>query len=169
MPKSATADYLDRYPKLSINTYRDDLRRISKAGQTPTFNLNYTHKGKHYQYDVAVTTTPCNYGNCRYWWSCPNCHKRVGVLYKAGLYVCRHCLGLNYHSQHQHTYQRPDNRMERIRNRLDWHNNPYSKPKGMHRKTFKKLFMEYHEIEDYYMSCLNRFDAITNIKRRKRD
>lgn len=168
MPKTATADYLDRYPKLSIKAYRDELRKIAKAGQTPIFNLNYTHNGKQYEYSIQLTGTPCHYGGLRYWWNCPNCHKRVGVLYKAGLYVCRHCLGLNYYSQHQHTYQRPDSRMESIRKRLDWENNPYKKPKGMHYKTYERLFNEYHDIEDYYMNCLTMFDGITDIKRLKK-
>lgn len=167
MPKTATADYLDRYPKVSISTYKDDLRRITDAGQTPTFKLDYTLSGKQYKYSIQVTSTPCHYGGLRYWWNCPNCHKRVGVLYRAGLYVCRHCLGLNYYSQHKHTYQRPDSRMEAIRKRLDWHNNPYRKPKGMHYKTYKRLFMEYHDIEEYYLSCLTMFDSVTSVKRYK--
>ena len=168
MPKYATADCLDRYSKLSITAYRDELRQATKQGQVTSFKMTYSHNGRDYDYAINILTSSCHYGGVRYWWQCPKCHRRVGVLYKAGLYVCRHCLGLNYHSQHQHTYQRPDNRMESIRRRLNWHKNPYSKPKGMHHKTFEKLFMEYHEIEDYYMSCLTRFDGITDIKRKKR-
>ena len=90
----------------------------------------------------------------------------VGVLYRAGLYVCRHCLGLNYYSQHQHTYQRPNNRMEAIRKRLDWHNTPYRKPQGMHHKTFERLIDEYHELEEYYLSCLTMFGIVTSVRRK---
>lgn len=54
-------------------------------------------------YLVQLTTTPCNFGGVRYWFTCPfqtggiACGKRVGVLYKKGKYFgCRHCQDLTY-------------------------------------------------------------------------
>jgi len=57
--------------------------------------------------------------------------------------------------------------MQAIRKRLKWHENPYRKPKGMHYETYNRLFTEYHDIEDYYMSCLTKFDGVTSVKRMK--
>ena len=50
--------------------------------------------------DVRLTTTPCHYGNLRYWFVCPRCHERVGVLYLAeSCIACRRCHNLTYKSK----------------------------------------------------------------------
>jgi hypothetical protein len=53
---------------------------------------------------VSLTTTPCNYGGERYWFECPSCYTRVGVLYLAPGDVhfgCRHCNNLTYRSRNR--------------------------------------------------------------------
>lgn len=51
-------------------------------------------------HDVRLTASPCNYGNSRYWFICPRCQKRVGVLYLSGSSIaCRHCHDLTYKSK----------------------------------------------------------------------
>jgi hypothetical protein len=53
-----------------------------------TANLDYT---------VRVTATPCYYGNVRYWFHCPGCDRRCGVLYQKGThFACRSCHKLTY-------------------------------------------------------------------------
>lgn len=54
-------------------------------------------------YKISLTTTPCHFGNQRYWFECPlmrnglRCHGRSGTLYKIGdLFGCRHCCDLTY-------------------------------------------------------------------------
>lgn len=66
----------------------------------------YTEEKKDFDYKIPLTTTPCNYGGKRYWFTCPwfkngnYCGKRVGVLYKDGDYfACRHCYNLTYSSR----------------------------------------------------------------------
>jgi len=61
---------------------------------------------KSFDYKIPLTTTPCNYGGKRYWFTCPwykngvYCGRRVGVLYKDGDYfACRHCYNLTYSSR----------------------------------------------------------------------
>lgn len=57
---------------------------------------------KIFDYRAGFTTTPCNYGGERYWFLCPLCYRRVGVLYKKGDYFrCRHCHDLTYASKNQ--------------------------------------------------------------------
>jgi hypothetical protein len=51
------------------------------------------------EYDVFLNTTKTGFGGTRYWFSCPLCHKRSGVLYKhpvSQILGCRECLNLDY-------------------------------------------------------------------------
>lgn len=66
----------------------------------------HTEEKKKFDYKIPLTTTPCNYGGKRYWFTCPwyksnnYCGKRVGTLYKDGDYfACRHCYNLTYSSR----------------------------------------------------------------------
>ncbi len=59
-----------------------------------------------YDYEVSLVTTPCNFGGVRYWFGCPLCGRRVGVLYMAPgdtKFYCRHCNNLSYHSRNRCT------------------------------------------------------------------
>jgi hypothetical protein len=77
-------------------------------GQEKYMNFEYvvtdrdTSVKKDYNYNVAVITTPCHFGNSRYWFECPNfnCKKRVAMLFGyRGVFVCRHCVNLTYNSR----------------------------------------------------------------------
>ncbi len=49
--------------------------------------------------DIGVTCTRCNFGGLRFWFVCPQCNNRVGVLYKNPIseaILCRKCHGLSY-------------------------------------------------------------------------
>lgn len=92
----------------------------SNIGFTVTINgsegdnikLQYSHTSretgekKSMDYEVELTTTPCNYGGKRYWFICPltkngrRCGRRVGVLYSIGKWFgCRHCGEIAYDAQ----------------------------------------------------------------------
>ena len=48
---------------------------------------------------VRIVSTRCNYGGLRAWFVCPQCGRRVGVLYRKPLlthFLCRHCQNLSY-------------------------------------------------------------------------
>ena len=51
------------------------------------------------QYPVKLLSTPCNYGGNRLWFECPQCRRRVGVLYGCKVFSCRYCKNLNYPAQ----------------------------------------------------------------------
>ena len=147
MPALATTHSLSNYPKLSISSYRDQLR---KSGKVNSIELAYSYRSKSYSYIVQLTKTPCTYGGYRHWWLCPKCSKRVSVLYCAGIYVCRHCIGANYSSQLQQPIDRLFSRVEGIRARLGWqagiaHGNQ-GRPKGMHFTTYYKLVTEHDKL-----------------------
>ena len=71
----------------------------------PYVQLTYT-LGNTYEYDyqVSLLTSPCNLGGVRYWFACPGCSERVGVLYLArgdAHFRCRHCNNLTYLSRNR--------------------------------------------------------------------
>lgn len=147
MPALATTSSLSNYPRLSIAAYRDQLRQSRTAS---SIEVNYSYRGKAYSYSIRLDKTACHFGNYRHWWLCPSCSKRVAVLYCAGTYVCRHCIGANYGSQLQQPIDRLFSRADAIRQRLGWRSGiAYgngSKPKGMHSKTFDRLVNEHDRI-----------------------
>ncbi len=49
--------------------------------------------------EVGITYTKCNFGGQRFWFVCPLCDRRIGVLYKNPIseaILCRKCHGLRY-------------------------------------------------------------------------
>ena len=52
--------------------------------------LAYKAENQKYDYKAHLTTTDCNYGRFRYWFVCPTCSKRIGVVYlRGGVFACR--------------------------------------------------------------------------------
>ena len=146
MPAIATASSLSNYPKLSISNYREQLH-ITQPNSLP---VSYNYRSKHYSYTIHLTTTAPHYGGLRYWFNCPSCSKRTGVLYCAGLYVCRHCTGANYQSQLEQPIDRLFSRLHAIRQRLEWQagiaNGIGERPKGMHHRTYDRLMNEHEQL-----------------------
>lgn len=141
-----TATTLSDYPRLSISQYSKGLSRSDKP--VTALSVNYSHRGKHYQYDLPLTTTTPNYGGKRYWFKCIKCSKRVATLYCAGYYVCRHCIGAKYQTQHLQPIDRQFKRVAILRARLGWYGGVAhgigEKPLRMHQRTFDRLLNEYH-------------------------
>lgn len=82
-------------------------------GDRPAVRLSYTTTPVGGQpakrdYLLQVEATQPNYGGRRWWWLCPRCQKRVGVLWlcsEARRFECRGCCGLTYESsQESHKY-----------------------------------------------------------------
>lgn len=157
MPAIATASSLSNYSKLNIAAYRDQLRLAEKVS---SIDLTYSYRGKDYSYSVQLTKSSCNYGHHRYWWSCPKCSKRVGMLYCAGIYVCRHCIGTNYQTQLQQPIDRIYNKLNVIRARMGWQvgviHGIGERPKGMHNSTYKRLLNEYEQLTDKLLRTFNQ-------------
>jgi len=52
--------------------------------------------------DIELTTSKTNFNGIRFWFKCPQCKRRVGVLFKhyiSEIIGCRVCLDLNYRKQ----------------------------------------------------------------------
>ncbi len=103
---------------------------------------------------VPLEWTACNFGGERPWFICPGagCGRRVAVLYGPGRYfLCRHCYDLAYQSQRDNAMDRALHKAQSIRERLGGSANmmePFpEKQKGMHWKTYERLWQEHHEAE----------------------
>jgi hypothetical protein len=103
---------------------------------------------------VPLTWTACNFGGERPWFICPGagCGRRVAVFYGPGRYfLCRHCYDLVYESQQDNRMYRALHKAQAIRERLGGSANtmePFpEKPKGMHWRTYERLWYEHHEAE----------------------
>jgi hypothetical protein len=103
---------------------------------------------------VPLTWTACNFGGERPWFMCPGagCGWRVVVLYGPGKYfLCRHCYDLTYQSQRDNKMYRALHRAQDVRRRLGGSANmmePFpEKPKGMHWRTYERLWWEHHGAE----------------------
>lgn len=112
-----------------------------------------TGKARRQKYWFAATWTPCNLGGQRIWLLC-DCGRRVAKLYVPfggePLFRCRHCLSLTYASRLDPAAS-AINRARAIRIRLGGGadlSKPFpERPKGMHRRTYKRLHEEYRRQE----------------------
>jgi len=151
----ATTHSLSNYPRLSISHYREKLR----TEQPQSLSVSYKYRGKPYSYRIHLSTTEPHYGGSRYWFNCPSCAKRTSVLYCAGTYVCRHCIGANYSSQLQTKTDRIYSKLNALRERLGWSvgiiNGIGSKPRCMHHRTYERLLREYEKLTDKLIRTFN--------------
>lgn len=125
--------------------------------ETDSMILNYRHRPHGGEWEdveqkISFSRTPCNYGGHRTWFHCPQCCKRVEVLYGAGRYfLCRHCYKLTYGSQQESTPSRLLIKVQKIRKRLGGSAATGDifpkKPKGMHWKTYLRLRNEAEQAE----------------------
>ena len=132
--------------------------------------LKYRHKKgfsdwQDVEQSVPLTWTPCNLGGHRPWFMCPGvvngryCGRRVAILYSAGLYfLCRHCYDLSYCSRQESQRYRALRRAQKIRRMLGGSANmmkPFpDKPKGMHLRTYIRLFLEYEQVHEAYTRAM---------------
>jgi hypothetical protein len=130
--------------------------------QRESLILSYRSQGKYVRESVILATTACHFGGYRYWFRC-DCGKRVAILYAGeSRFACRHCLNLNYQTQHQEPHERLAKKAHRLRDRLEWprgfRNGSGPKPKGMHWSTFEHLLAEAEAVvEQCNVAARSRF------------
>lgn len=100
---------------------------------------------------VQTQTYPCHLGGERRWFTCPQCSKRVALLYAPGQYfACRKCYGLGYATQKEGAGDRAASRANKLRKRLGWDagilNGNGGRSKGMHWKTYLRLKAEHDRL-----------------------
>ena len=110
---------------------------------------------------VQTQTSPCNLGGHRHWFTCPQCSKRVAVLYALGRYfACRLCGGLAYATQKEGVGDRAMTKADKLRKRLGWPAGiakpNTGKPKGMHWKTYDRLKSEHDALKQVSFHDIGR-------------
>lgn len=100
---------------------------------------------------VQTQTSPCHLGGERRWFTCPQCSKRVAVIYAPGRYfACRECYGLGYATQKEGAGERAASRANKLRKQLGWEvgllNGNGGRPKGMHFTTYLRLKVEHDRL-----------------------
>jgi hypothetical protein len=117
------------------------------AGQTITLTYRITidDKAEDYSIPVRLLKCPCNYGGSRYWFGCPFCAKRVGVLYlRFKRFACRHCQQVAHTSQSEDSHARQWRKTAKLDARLGV---GQQRPKGMRYTTYDRLHERLFECE----------------------
>lgn len=115
---------------------------ISYMADADAVTLMFRTQGETVEQRVPLVWTACNYGGRRPWWRCPECSRRVAILYgHRKFFACRHCRDLCHASQLENPEDRALRRAWRIRRQLGQtgggHMDPMpDKPKGMHWRTY---------------------------------
>jgi len=127
---------------------------------------------------IGIEWTFCNFGGERPWWTCAHCGRRCAIVYAAGAgpFMCRLCANLTYTTAASDAYTRANYRIKKRRERLGWERGAPSpsKPKGMHWRTWDRLFDEFLVADRMesaalgtWMECMHR--EIGRIARRVDD
>jgi len=90
--------------------------------------------------------TATNFAGRRQWLRCLLCGRRCRILYGGAYFRCRRCYGLKFESQYEPAWLRGISRAQKIRERYGGSGSldePFpAKPKGMHWRTYDRLFAE---------------------------
>jgi hypothetical protein len=112
--------------------------------------------------EIALERTLQPFGGKRVWFRCPECQRRVALLYSGRQgYVCRRCMKLPYSTQCMMRQDRLYRKVRRMRTRIGASGNllepiRYSgKPRGMHWKTFERLRAQ---AEDVHMEVVEEMN-----------
>jgi hypothetical protein len=119
--------------------------------------------------EIALVTTPCNFGGERTWFCCPSCSKKVLVLFGGKYFRCRKCVGVVYASSNESKLDRSRRALAKYQDILAPDLKLCSgdgtrglhKPKGMRYKTYFDIKKRASEKEDemnrYFMAAMQRF------------
>lgn len=139
--RPALHDRTTAHPSVSVSDLKD---AVVSPGDALDVTLSYDWQGASVTLRVSLTRTTCHYGGYRYWFVCPRCEQRAGVIYIADTPWCRRCLKLRYPSQSESRVMRAWRRREKVDHKLARITTPggYRRPKGMRRLTFAHLLGE---------------------------
>lgn len=111
--------------------------------------LAITGDGAAYELRIRLERTNQPTGGHRWWFSCPSCERRCGVLYVASqrFLACRVCLHLNYPSQRMGYERRMNAKVDHWLERVGCHRDDrfHYKPAGMHWRTFNHALEQANE------------------------
>ncbi len=140
---------------------------------TDYLQLSFRHRNRGDEWQpveqyIPFDRTACHFGGERLWFLCPNCSKRVGLLYGVGkLFLCRHCYELPYSSQNSSHMDNLIEQKHKLGERIFEHyegGEGWGKKKGMHLSTFNRLHTKYEQYEQQWCSeILQRLPDISEL------
>lgn len=150
---------------LSHRYYLENLRRISIQDVIATVGkLNCRYIEINDNEIIHILFSTCNYGGYRAWFKCPECGRRISVLYASmGRYACRKCWKLPYQSQSRGYINRLFDKVFKIESKIGGQHG--DKPKGMHWKTYFRLWgtalnLREKALNIGLMAFLNRYQQV---------
>ncbi|KKS68325.1 MAG: hypothetical protein UV38_C0002G0194 [candidate division TM6 bacterium GW2011_GWE2_42_60] len=104
------------------------------------------------RYSISTEALPCHYGGLRYYFRCPECNRRMRILYcNTGKFLCRKCLNLCYYSQILRPSVRCTVIAGNIKAKLESRAGSLNRrPPWMKNKTFKTLLRKYEHCYDFH-------------------
>ena len=134
----------ERIASINVRSENDQVRLSYRSRQ-------YGEEWEEVDQPVTITWTDCHLGGARPWFICGvysngvYCGRRVAKLYAAGkLFACRHCYRLHYACQSEKPMDRHLRKAQKIRARLGGSLSTFDplpeKPKGMHWRTYERLW-----------------------------
>lgn len=136
-------------------SYTANIRDPENAWMELRFSTTRHSSGEkidHVQH-VRMSFTKPNFGGKRWWMQCPVNGSRVGKLYcprGAETFASRTAWPLGYHSQRITERDKPFEALFKLQKRLGckegWEQ-PIRRPKGMWRRTYKRLERQYWELD----------------------
>lgn len=176
-PLSVSVSYLSKHNMLrsgftgTLSWSRRGVRigSVSYSCSCDELQLTYTvtdtitrQQAKQCQ-SIQLSRSACHFGGYRSWFVCPRvgCGRRVASLYSVGgLFFCRHCHQLGYESQQVCITDRHTLKADKIRDKLKWDagilNGTGLKPKGMHWRTYWRLYAEHQRIVGGICAAINK-------------
>ena len=110
---------------------------------------------------IAFDYTPCHFGGQRSWFLCPECGKRVAILYNCNAeFLCRHCWELGYTSQQSKDEDRLIDQKHKLGARIFERyegGKGYGKKKGMHWKRYRRLHRKYETLERTWCKTVMKY------------
>ena len=129
-----------RFQQLHIRTLKKSLHLTTES----RVDVSWVHDGSLVSSPLHITKTPCHYGGERSWFLCPQCGRRVAILY--GMFqqlCCRRCATLTYESQNESESDRLLRKARKIRRRLGGSDNMFEefppRPRFMRERVYARL------------------------------
>jgi hypothetical protein len=145
-------------------TWKQDGECIGTIGiQVPddsSIILTYRRNDEPRYEAIGLWRTTCNFGGTRPWFICPECKRRVAIVYLGNATGCRRCLRLRYPSQSFDLLDRSWGRTGRIARKLGCQIVDFPRrPKGMRRRTYERLAGAWWREEEFRDEALAAFMA----------
>lgn len=147
MPRSAFRSLTSQHWEIDLRDLRRQQGIVSRGGIKAfcVGNQVLIECGGRQVASISLTAIRPHFGGRRFYLRCPECRGLVRIIYSPQ-FVCRRCAGLLHPSTRQRGGDRAIERAVRLRRRLGGDGCLLerfpARPKGMHTKTWLRLFNE---------------------------